>query len=212
MKRFIDRSDAGQQLAHALEGKPELLANAIILALPRGGVPVAYEIARRFSLPMTVFLVRKLGVPGNEEVAMGAIAEGNICILNEPLIASSHVKEHQLQTTFQREKNELERRLQRYRAGQPLPSVEGKPVILVDDGIATWATVKAAVSALKMLQPKKIVLAVPVASQDSIQGLSSLVDEVICLATPMPFYGVGWWYQSFQQTTDQEVLALLQHV
>ncbi|APC92058.1 Phosphoribosyl transferase domain protein [Francisella sp. MA067296] len=182
----------------------------LVLALPRGGVPVAFEIANKLHLPMTVFLVRKLGVPGNEEFAIGAIAEEDICILNQYLVQQLNISREQIQHVLQKEKQELERRLYRYRQGEKLPSLKNKTVIIVDDGIATGSTFNAAIQSLKTLKPKKIVLATPVASLDSLQNLSSQVEEVICLATPEPFYGVAQWYKNFNQTSDEEVIQLLQ--
>ncbi|AJC49469.1 phosphoribosyltransferase [Allofrancisella guangzhouensis] len=210
MNLFKSRADAGQRLAEKLttyKGKE----NVLVLALPRGGVPVAFEIANTLQIPMTVFLVRKLGVPGHEEFAMGAISEEDICILDHSLIQQLNIPKEQIHRVLQKEKQELERRLDKYRQNKKLPPLKDKIIILVDDGIATGNTLKAAVQALKTLKPKKIVLAAPVASSDSIQKLSLLVDEIICLATPEPFYGVGQWYRNFQQTTDVEVLRLLQN-
>ncbi|MCD6045243.1 MAG: phosphoribosyl transferase [Gammaproteobacteria bacterium] len=209
MSIFNDRAEAGQQLAKKLlayQNRKDLL----ILALPRGGVPVAFEIAKLLHAPMTVFLVRKLGVPGYEEVAMGAIAEGNIPIFNNELIHSLNVTAQQIQHILQKEQNELARRLQHYRQGKPLPALHHKIIILVDDGAATGATFKAAIHALKIFKPKKLIVAIPVASQNSLQEITSLVDEIAYLAAPEPFYGVGQWYQHFDQTSDEEVLNLLQ--
>ena len=209
MSLFKNRTDAGQQLASKLLTYQNEKA-ILILALPRGGVPVAFEIAKVLHAPLTVFLVKKLGVPGHEEVAMGAVAEGNIHILNQDLIQQLGITEQQIQHILQKKQQELTWHLQHYRQGKCLPTLNNKTIILVDDGIATGSTFKAAIQALKTLKPKKLVIAAPVASQDSLQEIASLADETVCLATPEPFYGVGQWYQHFDQTSDEEVLYLLQ--
>ena len=209
MQIFNDRVDAGRKLAESLLAYRNC-SQVVILALPRGGVPVAFEIAKKLCVPMTVFLVRKLGVPGHEEVAMGAIAEGDVRILDEALISRLSITEQQIQSIFEKENKELKRRLHDYREDKDLPDLKEKTVILVDDGIATGSTFKAAIMSLKQLHPKKIILAVPVASRESLWELSLLVDESVCLMTPEPFYGVGRWYQHFDQTTDDEVINLLQ--
>lgn len=211
MRIFNDRIDAGQQLSARLSCYKDQ-TNTIILALPRGGVPVAFEVAKMLHLPMTVFLVRKLGVIGQEELAMGAVAEGGICFRNQELIDQLGITEQKIHFVLNKEKQELNRRLQYYRQGCPLPALKNKTIILIDDGIATGATFKAVIMALKNLKPKKIILAVPVASSDSLQETSLLVDETVCLITPEPFYGVGQWYKYFDQTTDDEVLNLLKAV
>lgn len=179
--------------------------------MPRGGVPVAYEIALALRLPMTVFLVRKLGVPRHGELAMGAIAEQGVCILNNPLIEQLGITEEQIQFIKNQEQQELERRIQCYRQGQSLASLYGKTIILVDDGIATGSTLKAAILTLNRLKPEKIVLAVPLASKESLEKLAPLVTEIVCLMTPAPFYSVGQWYESFLQTSDEEVIFLLKN-
>ncbi|WP_116964439.1 phosphoribosyltransferase [Fastidiosibacter lacustris] len=209
MRVFKNRADAGQQLAEKLlsyQNKKDVL----VLALPRGGVPVAFEIANILHVPMSVVLVRKLGIPGQEELAMGAVSEGNVRILNQELIQHLNISEKQIQHVLQKEQQELARRLQRYRQGKPLLKLNNKTIILVDDGIATGATFKAAIQALKTSNPKKLVIATPVASHSSFQEITSLVDESVCLVTPEPFYGVGQWYQRFDQISDEEVLNLLQ--
>ena len=209
MKRFEDRIDAGQQLAEALK-KYQDEQGVLILALPRGGVPVAYEIASILHLPMTVFIVRKLGVPGHEELAMGALAEENICIMSDGLVKQLGISDEQVRFVVEKEKEELKRRIQYYRQAQALPSFLKKTIILVDDGIATGSTMKAAIIAIRTCQPKEIILAVPVASQDSLSELSRLVDKVVCLMSPEPFYSVGQWYEAFPQTSDEDVIALLE--
>jgi len=209
MNHFKNRIDAGKQLAQQLldyKNKKDL----IVLALPRGGVPIASEIATFLHAPMTVFLVRKLGVPGHEELAMGAIAEGNVHVFNKSLVQQLNITDEDMQRVFNREQQELNRRLRYYRQDKQLPSLLNKTVILVDDGIATGATFKAAIQALKALHSKKIIAAIPVASKESLQEISRLADKAICLATPEPFYGVGQWYQNFEQISDKEVIYLLQ--
>ena len=208
MTTFKNRSDAGKQLAvrlHTYQNKPDML----ILALPRGGVPVAYEIANTLHAPMTTFLVRKLGVPGHEELAMGAIAEESHLFLNEELILQLGITQSQIDGVLQSEKNELQRRLQLYRHGKKLPPLNNKIVILVDDGIATGATLRVVIQALKSMSSKKIVIATPIASADSIALLAPMVDTIVCLETPEPFYAVGQGYTQFEQVDDDEVVRLL---
>ncbi len=209
MKYFNDRVDAGQQLAARLTAKYKNDKDIIVLALPRGGVPIAYEVANTLHAPMTVFLVRKLGLPGNEEFAMGAIAENDTFILNQDVVSQYGITDQEIQFVLNKEKKEINRRLQTYRQGKALPSLNNKTVILIDDGIATGATCKAAIQALKNLNPKKVVLATPVASQESLQELSPLVDDLVCLASPEVFFGVGQWYRRFEQIEDEEVIRLL---
>jgi putative phosphoribosyl transferase len=206
--RFRDRSDAGQRLAS------ELMAYAnhpdvIVLALPRGGVPVAYEVARALNAPMDVFLVRKLGVPGYEELAMGAVASGGVRVLNDQVVSGLRIPEYVIDAVAAWEQNELARREQLYRGDRPPPDVRGRTVILVDDGLATGATMHAAIKALRELQPARIVVAVPTASPETCNELRAEVDDVICAITPEPFYAVGLWYEDFSQTTDEEVRELL---
>jgi len=208
MSYFKDRAEAGQKLAGALSDYKSQ-ENTQILALPRGGIPIAYEIASQLRLPLNVFLVRKLGVPDHEELAMGAIAEENICILNQKLIEQLRINEEQIQKVYEKEKEELKRRLQLYRKNLPLPSLKDKNIILVDDGVATGATLKAVIHALKNFHPANIIIAVPVASKESLLDLSPLVQKIICLIAPENFYGVGSWYESFEQTNDETVIHLL---
>jgi predicted phosphoribosyltransferase len=205
---FHDRSDAGRQLASRLTSyadRPDVL----VLALPRGGVPVAYEVAQALQAPLDVFLVRKLGVPGREELAMGAIASGGVRVLNEEVVRVLDVPDDVLRAVTAEEEWELKRREQLYRDDRPLPSVEDKTVILIDDGLATGSTMRAAVAALRRLGPARIVVAVPVASADTCEEMRGEVDEVVCAHTPDPFHAVGLWYQDFSQTTDEEVRDLL---
>ncbi len=208
LKRFHDRHEAGQVLAKALSGyagRPDV----VVLALPRGGVPVAYEVARALDAPLDVFLVRKLGVPGQEELAMGAIASGGLRVLNPSVLSVLRVPDSVIDAVADRELAELERREQAYRDGRPPLDVRGKVAILVDDGLATGSTMRAAVAALRRLGPARIVVAVPVAAAATCAELRHEVDEVVCALTPEPFYAVGLWYEDFSQTTDDEVRELL---
>lgn len=205
---FENRIDAGRKLAQRLAGyagRPDVL----VLALPRGGVPVAYEVAEALGAPMDVFLVRKLGVPGNEEYAMGAIATGGVRVINEYVLRQMGVSEQSLAAVAAREQRELERRESLYRGAEPEPDVQGKTVILVDDGLATGATMRAAVLAVRVKSPGKVVVAVPTGSAEACQILEGHADEVICLDAPVHFGGVGAWYRDFSQTSDQEVMELL---
>ena len=205
---FRDRREAGRQLAAKLAkyaGRPDV----IVLALPRGGVPVAYEVARALGAPLDVFVVRKLGVPGYEELAMGAVATGGVRVLNEQLVNRLGIPERLIDAVAAREQQELARRERLYRDGRPAPDVRGRTVILVDDGLATGATMHAAIEALRQLQPARIVVAVPTASPEVCEEMKAEVDDVICAITPEPFQAVGLWYQDFSQTTDDEVRDLL---
>ena len=205
---FRDRADAGRRLAARLKqyaGKPDVL----VLALPRGGVPVAYEVAKALPAPMDVFIVGKLGVPGQEELAMGAVATGGVRVLNHQVVNALGIPDYVIEAAVKWETDELKRREQLYRGDRPPPNVRGKTVILADDGLATGSTMLAAVRALREQGPARIVVAVPVASPDTCEMLKAYVDEVVCAATPEPFYAVGFWYQDFEQTTDEEVRELL---
>jgi predicted phosphoribosyltransferase len=206
---FRDRSEAGRQLAVRLAqyaDRPDVL----VLALPRGGVPVGYEVARTLHAPMDVFIVRKLGVPGHEELAMGAVATGGIRVLNDQVVNGLGIPDYVIDAVAGWEQQELERRERLYRGQRPPPGVRGKTVLLVDDGLATGSTMLAAVRALRQLGPARIVVAVPVASRDTCELLKLEVDEVVCAVTPEPFYAVGLWYRNFSQTTDEEVRELLE--
>lgn len=205
---FRDRTDAGRQLAARLSRFAHH-PQAVILALPRGGVPVGYEVARELNLPLDVFLVRKLGVPGHEELAMGAIASGGVRVLNDEVIRTLGIPENVVEEAAERERRELERRDLEYRGDRPSPAISGQVCILVDDGLATGSTMRAAVAALRGRDPLRILVAVPVAPPDVCRQLEKLADEVICLDTPEPFYAVGAWYQDFSQTTDEEIRELL---
>jgi predicted phosphoribosyltransferase len=208
MTRFRDRSEAGRLLAERLAhyaGRDDV----IVLALPRGGVPVGYEVAKALHAPLDVFVVRKLGVPGHEELAMGAIASGGVMVLDPEVVRAVGLGEEQLRAVVQRELRELERREAAYRGGREPLDVKGKVVILVDDGLATGSTMKAAALAVRKLEPAKVVVAVPVAARQTCDEFRSEVDEVVCGITPEPFRAVGLWYDDFSQTTDDEVRELL---
>jgi len=208
--RFRDRVDAGRTLAAELGGYVGE-AGVRVLALPRGGVPVAFEVARALRAPLDVFIVRKLGVPGHEEYAMGAIASGGTVVLSRDVIRGLGIDDATVQRVIELERRELARRERRYRGDRPPPDVAGRTVILVDDGLATGATMRAAVAALARQAPKRLVVAVPVAAPDTCDELRAEVDEVVCAVTPEPFHAVGLWYDDFSQTTDEEVHDLLEH-
>lgn len=205
---FHDRIDAGRQLAKALahyRNQP----NVILLALPRGGVPVAYEISQELNLPLDLILVRKLGLPGHEELAMGAIANGNIQVLNDDVVQGLQIPESVIAKVARAEHAELERRNKAYRQGNPPPKIAGKTVILVDDGCATGSNMQAAIQAAYKQHAGHVVVAVPVASDSAYAALQELADDVVCLDIPEPFYGVGAFYRNFSQTSDSEVKTLL---
>lgn len=205
---FRDRPDAGRKLASTLaayRNRP----NVLVLGLPRGGVPVAYEVARELNAPLDVFVVRKLGAPGQEELAMGAIATGGLVILNDVVIQGLAVPENVIYGVIAREEQELERRERLYRGSRPEPDIRGKIVILVDDGLATGSTMKAAVAAVREQQPEKVVIAVPVGAASTCREFQHISDGVVCAAMPDNFYAVGLWYEDFTPTTDQEVRELL---
>lgn len=206
--RYQDRVDAGRRLARELApyaGRPGLL----VLALPRGGVPVAYEVAEALHAPLDIFLVRKLGVPGHEELAMGAIASGGIRVLNDEVLRHVRVPPDLIDAAAERELRELERREQAYRDSRPEPVIQGRTIILVDDGLATGSTMRAAVAAIRSQHPEKLIVAVPVAARETCALFRGEVDDVVCPVTPEPFYAVGMWYHDFAQTTDDEVRDLL---
>lgn len=206
---FRNRSEAGQWLAERLEPyahRPDV----IVLALPRGGVPVGFELARSLDVPLDVFLVRKLGLPGQEELAMGAIASGGVRVLNDEVVQSLAVPPSVIEGVARREEQELRRREEAYRGSQSPPDVRGKVAILVDDGLATGSTMRAAVRAVKQMQPARVVVAVPVAAASTRDDLAAEVDEIVCETPPEPFLAVGRWYEDFSQTTDEEVRELLQ--
>ncbi|WP_394838194.1 phosphoribosyltransferase [Pendulispora rubella] len=205
--RFRDRADGGRRLAAKLGHLGPL--NPRVLALPRGGVPVGYEVACALGAPLDVFIVRKLGVPGHEELAMGAVASGGIRVLNLPLIEELRIPKELVERIAERETLEIARREVRYREGRPLVDMRDRPVILVDDGLATGATMFAAVSAVRAGGAQHIVVAVPISSPDTCTQMRQYADQVVCAMTPEPLYAVGLWYEDFTQTTDDEVCALL---
>jgi putative phosphoribosyl transferase len=205
---FHDRAEAGRLLAEKLMAYANR-QDIRVLALPRGGVPVAFEIAKALRAPLDVFLVRKLGVPGHEELAMGAIASGGIVVHNDEVIGNLDISSQEIDTVVAREQQELERRERLYRGDRPFPDLHGCTVILVDDGLATGATMRAAVVAVRQHQPAHSVIAVPIAAPDTCEALGTQVDEIICAMTPDPMYAVGLWYEHFDQTTDDEVRELL---
>jgi predicted phosphoribosyltransferase len=205
---FRDRTEAGQLLAGKL-GRYANRNDVVVLALPRGGVPVGLEVARRLGAALDVFVVRKLGVPGHEELAMGAIATGGVRVLNQDVIAQLGISDEVIDAVAAEEKRELERRQQAYRNHRRPPEVAGRVVILVDDGVATGSTMEAAVLALRQLKPARIVVAVPTAPPSSVEALRGFADEVVAVMTPDLFYGVGQWYADFAQTSDAEVRDLL---
>jgi putative phosphoribosyl transferase len=208
MMQFRDRVDAGQRLARKL-GHYAGRADVLVLALPRGGVPVGAEVARALKAPLEVFVVRKLGLPGREELAMGAIASGGVRVLNRDVVESMGIPEDVIDAVAARESRELIRRENAYRDDRPMPEVRGRTVILVDDGIATGSTMKAAIEALRHLGAVHIVVAVPTAALSTVRDMERDVDELVAVMTPADFLGVGQWYEDFSQTTDEEVRALL---
>ena len=206
--RFEDRYEAGRRLGAALDryaGRPNLL----VLALPRGGVPVGYEVARALHAPLDVLLVRKLGVPGQEELAMGAIASGGIRVLSDEVVGSLAIPDRVIATVAANEEAELARRERAYRDHRPRPEIGGKIVILTDDGLATGSTMRAAAAAVASQGPDRLVIAVPVAPPEICHSLGRLADEVVCAAAPTPFFAVGNWYRDFAQISDEDVCGLL---
>jgi len=208
VRRFRDRIDAGRALARALEeyrGRPDVL----VLGLPRGGVPVAAEVAAALGAPLDVFVVRKLGVPGQEEFAMGAIASGGVRVLEERTIAMLGIPESAVEQVLNEERRELERREHQYRDGREPPDIAGRIAIIVDDGLATGASMRAAIQALKQRRAAEIVVAVPIAPPETCAKVRREADTVVCARRPRCFYAVGYWYEHFPQTTDDEVCSLL---
>ena len=209
MMQFRNRVEAGQQLAKKLAkyaNRPDVL----VLALPRGGVPVGYEVAQALHAPFDVFVVRKLGVPGHEELAMGAIASGGVRVLNGSVVDSLGILDETIDAVATRELRELERRERAYRDDRPAPDMQGRTVILVDDGIATGSTMKAAIKALRQLEAARIVVATPTVALSTVREMGPDVDELVAVMTPADFAGVGQWYEDFSQTTDEEVRELLE--
>lgn len=208
LPRYSDRTEAGRELARALQGyagTPGLL----VIGLPRGGVPVAYEVARALGAPLDVFLVRKLGVPGREELAMGAISSGDVLVLNSEVVDLLDIPREAIENAVSREREELSRRERAYRGDRPVPEISGRTVIVVDDGLATGSSMRAAVAALRTHGPSRIVVAVPVAPPETVRVLQGEVDEVVCPLMPADFAAVGLWFEDFSQTTDDEVRELL---
>ena len=209
LTRFRDRREAGQVLARELTayaGRPDV----VVLALPRGGVPVAYEVARALGAPLDVFVVRKLGVPGHEELAMGAVATGGVRVLNDQVVGALGIPPSVIEAVAAWQQQELARRERLYRGDRPPPDVRGRTVILVDDGLATGSTMRAALAALRRQQPARLVVAVPTAAPETCDELRAEADDVVCATTPEPFHSVGLWYEDFSQTTDEEVRELLE--
>jgi putative phosphoribosyl transferase len=208
ISRFRDRPEAGRFLAERLQhyaGRDDV----IVLALPRGGVPIGYEVAKRLGAPLDVFVVRKLGVPGYEELAMGALASGGLLVLDPAVVRGLGIDQGQIERTIGEELRELERREAAFRGERPPPDLAGKTVILVDDGLATGSTMRAAALAVRKAKPARIVVAVPVAAPETCAQFDDAVDEVVCGLTPRPFHAVGAWYEDFTQTTDEEVRRVL---
>lgn len=208
MDKFTDRQQAGLILAELLKNHLNK-TDVIALALPRGGVPVAYEIATALSIPLDVFIVRKLGIPGHEECAMGAIASGETMVINESMVRALDLQKNSIDSVVKAELEEMKRREDVYRGKRRFPDLANKQIILIDDGIATGATIKAAIRAIRTHKPAEIIVAVPVGSQDACQSIIPLVDKLICPLQPIHFYAVGLWYETFSQTTDDEVISLL---
>ena len=208
-EQFQNRQDAGRQLATllgSLAGRPHM----VVLGLPRGGVPVAAEVAAALRAPLDVFIVRKLGVPGQEEFAMGAIASGGARVIDAALVRDLAISTAEINAVAQAETRELERRERQYRGDRPFPELAGRTVIVVDDGLATGASMRVAVAALRGEHPARIVVAVPVAPWETCEALRQAADEVVCAVTPEPFHAVGLWYEDFRQTSDEEVHDLLE--
>jgi putative phosphoribosyl transferase len=208
-KRFKDRAEAGELLAQRLMRYAER-DDVIVLALPRGGVPVGYAVAKRLAAPLDILLVRKLGFPGREEFAMGAIASGGVCVLHDDVISRYRIPLSDVEAVKQRESKEIERREKLYRARRPARQLQDRVVIIVDDGIATGSTMLAGVQCLRQYKPARIIIAAPVAPPDTCRQLRPEVDEFICLSMPEAFFAVGAWYKDFDQTSDEEVKNLLE--
>lgn len=205
---FTDRSHAGRELAGAIESRGEF-DEAVVVALPRGGVPVGYEVACRLGVPLDVIVVRKLGSPGHEELAMGAVASGGIVVRNQGVMDAGGVDDETFQRIVERKQLEVRDRDRLLRGDRPPLAIDAKAAIVVDDGVATGSTINAAIRGLRQLNPKRIVVAVPVAPPETVSALLTLADDVLCLHTPTPFVAVGAWYQDFTQVADKEVRRLL---
>jgi putative phosphoribosyl transferase len=205
--RFRDRTDAGLALAERFAGLSG--EDCIVLALPRGGLPVAAEVARALHAPLDILNVRKLGVPFQPELAMGAVSTGGVRVLNDEVISSANISKDQVELATSRERMEIERREQLYRGGRPAPEIAGRTAIIVDDGIATGATVRAAIAVVRAQKPRRIVLGVPVAAASTVKELSADVDQIICVIAPEDMFAIGLWYDQFPQLTDADVRAFL---
>ena len=208
MRLLTDRREAGRLLAVELKNYRGR-ADVVVLGLPRGGVVVAYEVAKALNVPLDVYLVRKLGAPGQEELAIGAIASGGVRVMNEDLVDALGLSSAQIEAIAAREQVELERRERTYRGDSRPPDLSGKTVLLVDDGLATGASMRTAIRSLRSHRPGRIVVAVPIAPRSTCVALEREVDEVVCLMSPEPFYAIGQWYLDFAQTSDSEVVTLL---
>jgi putative phosphoribosyl transferase len=206
--QFLDRRDAGRQLAAKLAGFARD-PGVLVLGLPRGGVPVAFEVARALHAPLDVFVVRKLGVPGQRELAMGAIASGGLRVLNKGVIEALGISPAAVKSVAERELLEMERQQRTYRGNGPLPELSGRSIIIVDDGLATGSTMRAAMAALRQSNPARIIVAVPVAAAETARELAREADQVVCVSTPLDFHSVSAWYENFSQTSDEEVRQLL---
>ena len=206
---FRDRTEASRKLADHLAAYANY-PNAMVLALPRGGVPVAFEVAEALNLPLDIFVVRKLGLPSHEEFAIGAIASGGACVLNQDLIHQLSLSDEVIEHIVAREQHELERRERTYRGQRPMLDVRNRIIIIVDDGLATGSSMRAAIAALRQKRPAKLIVAVPVGARETCSELEALADEAICLETPENFSAVGLWYSDFSQITDEEVIDLLE--
>jgi predicted phosphoribosyltransferase len=206
---FRDRHDAGRKLAEYLKAYADRL-DVLVLALPRGGVPVAFEAARALRVPMDVFVVRKIGVPGHEELALGALAPGGVVLINQALAAALHIRPTEIESQVLKERQELERRIRAYRDDRPPPDIAGRTIVLVDDGLATGASMRAAIAGVRRQNPARLVVAVPTADPQVCEEFKAEADQVICAFTPDPLCAVGLWYDDFSQTTDEEVRELLQ--
>jgi putative phosphoribosyl transferase len=208
---YRDRRHAGQELAEHLDdlkGRNDV----VVLALPRGGVPVAFEVARALGAPLDVFLVRKLGVPGHPEFAMGAVAPGGVRVLSDDVVMMLGIPASEIEAVTAAERKELDRRERLYRAGRKAVELRNRVAVLIDDGLATGSTMKAAVQALRAYGPARVVVAVPVGSPETCREFADIADEIVCARSPHPFHAVGQWYQDFSQTTDDEVQELLEQV
>jgi putative phosphoribosyl transferase len=215
--RFRDRRDAGKRLGsaiarHLAQHPPDAGSEAIVIALPRGGVLVGAEVARAIAAPLDIWVVRKIGVPGHEELGLGAVAEGGATYLSSEIVALAKISNDDLAALIERKRAEVERRTQLLRGARPAPVIAGKVVVLVDDGIATGGTIRAVARALRALQPQRLLLAAPIAAAETTEALAEEVDEVVCLATPRVLHAVGAWYEDFRQVADGEVMAILSAV